>query len=230
MLRSSTGFEMHLDEAVVDTGSGEVVSNKPVEVFTQDTTLNADRLEVDKSGDDRPLHRRRGDELSSRGARRSPSSRRPSDERTREDIDRTAGDARWRRFRCGAIAGRASAQSGASRGGTAPNALQGFQQNRGQPVKIEAASPRGPRQGQGRDLHRQREGRAGRHHHALQVAGGVLRAAGQGRPQAQADASHDGRDARPRRLVADQPAGSQRRRHRHPEGPDRHRRHAGCST
>ena len=51
MLKSSSGFEMHLDEAIVDTGSGEVVSNKPVAVFTQDATLNADRLEVEKSGD-----------------------------------------------------------------------------------------------------------------------------------------------------------------------------------
>jgi lipopolysaccharide export system protein LptC len=51
ILKSSAGFEMHLDEAIVDTNSGEVVSNKPVEVFTQDSTLNADRLEVEKSGD-----------------------------------------------------------------------------------------------------------------------------------------------------------------------------------
>ena len=51
ILKSSTGFEVHLDEAIVDTGSGEVVSNKPVEVLTQDSTLNADRLEVEKSGD-----------------------------------------------------------------------------------------------------------------------------------------------------------------------------------
>jgi lipopolysaccharide export system protein LptC len=51
ILKSSAGFEMHLDEAIVDTGNGEVVSNKPVEVFTQDATLNSDRLEVEKSGD-----------------------------------------------------------------------------------------------------------------------------------------------------------------------------------
>jgi lipopolysaccharide export system protein LptC len=51
ILKSSSGFEVHLDEAIVDTGSGEVVSNKPVEVLTQDSTLNADRLEVEKSGD-----------------------------------------------------------------------------------------------------------------------------------------------------------------------------------
>jgi lipopolysaccharide export system protein LptC len=50
-LKSSAGFEMHMDEAIVDTATGEVVSNKPVEVFTQDATLNSDRLEVEKSGD-----------------------------------------------------------------------------------------------------------------------------------------------------------------------------------
>jgi lipopolysaccharide export system protein LptC len=51
VLKSTSGFEIHLEEAVVDTGSGEVVSNKPVAVFTGDSTLNADRLEVGKSGD-----------------------------------------------------------------------------------------------------------------------------------------------------------------------------------
>ena len=51
VLKSSAGFELHLEEAVVDTGSGEVVSSKPVSVFTQDATLNADRLEVANSGD-----------------------------------------------------------------------------------------------------------------------------------------------------------------------------------
>jgi lipopolysaccharide export system protein LptC len=51
VLKSSAGFEMHLEEAIVDTSSGEVVSNKPVAVFTRDATLNSDRLEVEKSGD-----------------------------------------------------------------------------------------------------------------------------------------------------------------------------------
>ena len=51
VLKSSSGFEMHLEEAVVDTGNGEVVSNKPVSVFAQDATVNADRLEVAKSGE-----------------------------------------------------------------------------------------------------------------------------------------------------------------------------------
>ena len=51
VLKSSSGFEMHLEEAVVNTGSGEVVSDKPVSVFAQDARINADRLEVAKSGE-----------------------------------------------------------------------------------------------------------------------------------------------------------------------------------
>ncbi len=51
LIKSSSGYEMHLQEATVNTGSGEVVSNKPVSVFTQDATLNADRLEIEKSGE-----------------------------------------------------------------------------------------------------------------------------------------------------------------------------------
>jgi lipopolysaccharide export system protein LptC len=50
-LKSSSGYEMKLDEAVVDTATGEVVSNKPVEVITQQGTLNAERLEVIRSGE-----------------------------------------------------------------------------------------------------------------------------------------------------------------------------------
>ena len=51
ILRSTSGFEMHLDEAVIDTANGEVVSDKPVAAFTEDTTLNSDRFEVHKSGE-----------------------------------------------------------------------------------------------------------------------------------------------------------------------------------
>jgi hypothetical protein len=42
---------MHLDEATVDTSKGEVVSDKPVAVFTKDTTLTSDRFEVENSGE-----------------------------------------------------------------------------------------------------------------------------------------------------------------------------------
>ncbi|MEI8152167.1 MAG: LPS export ABC transporter periplasmic protein LptC [Hyphomicrobiales bacterium] len=51
IVKSTSGYEIHLSEAVVDTTKGEVVSNKTVAVFTQDATLNADRLEIENSGD-----------------------------------------------------------------------------------------------------------------------------------------------------------------------------------
>jgi lipopolysaccharide export system protein LptC len=50
-LKSSTGYEIRLNEAVVDTASGEIVSNKPVEVLSQQGTIKAERLEVLKSGE-----------------------------------------------------------------------------------------------------------------------------------------------------------------------------------
>jgi lipopolysaccharide export system protein LptC len=50
-LTSTSGYEIRLQEAVVDTGTGEIVSHKPVEVLTQQGTLNANRLEVVKSGE-----------------------------------------------------------------------------------------------------------------------------------------------------------------------------------
>jgi lipopolysaccharide export system protein LptC len=50
-LRSTSGYEIRLNEAVVDTGSGEVVSNKPVEVVSQQGTIKAERLEVLRSGE-----------------------------------------------------------------------------------------------------------------------------------------------------------------------------------
>jgi len=51
VLTSTAGYEMHLDEATVDTTKGEVVSDKPVAVFTKDTTLTSDRFEVENSGE-----------------------------------------------------------------------------------------------------------------------------------------------------------------------------------
>jgi lipopolysaccharide export system protein LptC len=51
VLKSSSGYEMHLEEAIVNTGSGEVVSNKPVEVLTDQGTIKSDRFEVAQSGD-----------------------------------------------------------------------------------------------------------------------------------------------------------------------------------
>ena len=51
LVRTSTGSEMHLEEAQINTGSGEIISNKPVAVFSDQGTLNADRLEIFNSGE-----------------------------------------------------------------------------------------------------------------------------------------------------------------------------------
>jgi lipopolysaccharide export system protein LptC len=51
VLKSSGGYEMHLEEAIVDTGAGGIVSNKPVKIISQQGTLDATHLEVEKSGD-----------------------------------------------------------------------------------------------------------------------------------------------------------------------------------
>lgn len=51
VLVSSSGFEVRLNDAVIDTGSGEIVSKKPVEVKMLQGTLNASRVEVIKGGE-----------------------------------------------------------------------------------------------------------------------------------------------------------------------------------
>jgi lipopolysaccharide export system protein LptC len=51
VLVSTSGFEVQLTEAVIDTGSGEIVSNRPVEVKMLQGTLNASRLQVGNAGE-----------------------------------------------------------------------------------------------------------------------------------------------------------------------------------
>jgi lipopolysaccharide export system protein LptC len=51
VLESTTGFTVHLSEAVVDTGSGNIVSNKPVEVQMLQGTLKAKRMDVTNAGE-----------------------------------------------------------------------------------------------------------------------------------------------------------------------------------
>ena len=152
IVKSSSGFEMHLEEAVVDTANGEVVSNKPVSVFTQDATLNADRLEIQKSGE---IVRFIGnvvmnlDNVGKPAPAPAPQPRRRNDERQKiraKTINAAfiaavlaatmpCAVAQSRAGKTSAPASPPAADSGTS----VPNALQGFQQNRGQPVQIEAA-------------------------------------------------------------------------------------------
>src|ERR1700759_2173662 len=51
IVTSTSGYEMHLEEAGVDTANGGVVSNHHVFAFTQDSRINSDRLEVVNSGE-----------------------------------------------------------------------------------------------------------------------------------------------------------------------------------
>jgi lipopolysaccharide export system protein LptC len=51
IVTSTSGYEMHLDEAVVDTANGGVVSDKHVYAFTKDSRINSDRFEVENSGE-----------------------------------------------------------------------------------------------------------------------------------------------------------------------------------
>jgi len=51
LLQSSSGYEVRLSQAVVDTTTGNIVSEKPVEVKMQQGTLNANRLEVSNAGE-----------------------------------------------------------------------------------------------------------------------------------------------------------------------------------
>jgi lipopolysaccharide export system protein LptC len=51
IFKSTTGFEVHLSEAVVDVHTSNVVSEKPVRVIMQQGIINANRMEVVDSGD-----------------------------------------------------------------------------------------------------------------------------------------------------------------------------------
>ncbi len=48
---TSSGLEIRLDEATINTATSEVVSEKPVEVQTQQGTIKANRLEVENAGE-----------------------------------------------------------------------------------------------------------------------------------------------------------------------------------
>jgi lipopolysaccharide export system protein LptC len=51
VLKSTSGFEVYLSEAVVDVHTSNVISEKPVRVKMQQGTINANRMEVVDSGD-----------------------------------------------------------------------------------------------------------------------------------------------------------------------------------
>ncbi len=50
IVKSTSGFEVYLSEALVDVHASNMVSEKPVEVRMQQGTINANRMEVVESG------------------------------------------------------------------------------------------------------------------------------------------------------------------------------------
>jgi lipopolysaccharide export system protein LptC len=51
VLRSTNGIELQLEQAVIDTATGEIVSKKPVEVRLEQGTLTANEFEIVKAGE-----------------------------------------------------------------------------------------------------------------------------------------------------------------------------------
>jgi lipopolysaccharide export system protein LptC len=51
LVKSTSGYEAQLQEAVVDVRDGKIISERPVEVRTATWTINANRMEVAESGD-----------------------------------------------------------------------------------------------------------------------------------------------------------------------------------
>lgn len=51
VVKSSTGYEGHLREAVVNTRTGSIVSDQPVALKMLHTTINANGMEIEQAGD-----------------------------------------------------------------------------------------------------------------------------------------------------------------------------------
>ena len=153
-LQSSTGYEAKLSQAFVDINKGTVTSDEHVDVKFLNGTLTADKLRIFNSGEvvrfegnvvmnltcsvptTRPPHRLRP----SPPLRRRRRDLSPVSQPTRNDLHEDNFSARFRAtaFMLALIALPQRRAQGAMSG--VPNAMQGFSQNRDQPIQIEAAS------------------------------------------------------------------------------------------
>ena len=106
-------------------------------MFTQDATLNADRLEVEKSGE--VVRFIGGVVMNLNGVGKATTAGGGERDERAAAIARPMRRRRRCCWRCAIAAAAARRQRSPAPAGNAPNALQGFQQNRGQPVQIEAA-------------------------------------------------------------------------------------------
>jgi lipopolysaccharide export system protein LptC len=118
-VNSTSGYEAHLSEATVNTASGNIVSESPVEVKLPNNGLvNANHLEVMENG---------ASILFGGGVETTvnPDQMRPDPQ---EDLPPLGAPTR------------AGAALQAQQSNGPPNALQGFSQNHGKPVKITSAT------------------------------------------------------------------------------------------
>ena len=259
-LQSSTGYEARLSQALLDIGKGTVTSEERVDVKLLNGTLSADKLRILNSGE---VVRFEGNVVMNLDDRTTPRPprRTPEPSATAEDavrlrqarqhemilmmmFSRAASRPGGIRIACTALrAGAASPAGDAGAQGAVsgvPNAMQGFSQNRDQPIQIEAASLE----------MRDKKKEATFAGNVKVVQGDTTMTsktlvvfydssstrAGRGRrppmPKAAQIGADAGRDPRARRQFVDPPAGGQGQRGRHPEGPgrdrrDRHLRHQG---
>jgi lipopolysaccharide transport protein LptA len=116
-VNSTSGYEARLSEATVNTASGNIVSESPVEVKLPNNGLvNANRLEVMETG--ASILFGGGVETTVNPDQMRPDPQEPP---------------------LGALT-RAGAELQAQQSNGPPNALQGFSQNRGKPIKITSAT------------------------------------------------------------------------------------------
>ena len=235
IVRSSSGFEMHLDEAIIDTGSGEVVSNKPVEVRSRRTPRSTPIGLRSKSRGE--IVRFIGSvvmNLDARQAANLPAAqpRRRNDERER---DQAASMRRcWPADSCAAPYARPDAGAMPARPPrperTAPERAAGL-----------SAESRPAGADRGRALEVRDKEKIATFSGNVKVVQGDTTMRCKSLVVFYEQDDQGGQPAQPRRAMpaaTPGPGGSsqisrleaKRRRHRHPEGPDRHRRHAACST
>ena len=159
-LQSSTGYEARMSQAYVDLNKGTVTSDEHVDVKLLNGTLSSDKLRIlnsgevvrfegnvvmnlDKLGDDSASNQPGNEAAASRTCRAAAEEAVDFGQTSTYEMifkmmfsSRNFGAAR--RFALALIVGSEASAQGAVSG--VPNAMQGFSQNRDQPIQIEAAS------------------------------------------------------------------------------------------
>ena len=191
-LQTTTGYEARLTQAHVDMVKNTVDSDEHVDVKLTNGTLSSDRLRIINGGE---IIRFEGnvvmnlDHLNTDdGSQAAPEPAPPREDEIEQQIRQLEMSPMTQFFRCGlepragrAIAAALSACVGGVRGARAEHGVECAQCDAGFHAKSRSADPdrsrlaRDARQGKGSDLLRQCEGGAGRHHHDVEDAGGVLR-------------------------------------------------------